>query len=80
MIDKSFIGTCITILTILGTFTYNQGFTSNEIGSLKSDTESHDKKIMTNQKDINALKVNIAKIEAKIDEGFKRLETLLIEN
>ena len=31
-------------------------------------------------KEINDNKVDIGKIEAKIDEGFKRLETLIIEN
>ena len=32
------------------------------------------------KKKIQELEVSVGKIEAKIDEGFKRLETLLIEN
>ena len=80
MVDKSIIGTFITIVTILGTFTYNQGSTSNKIESLEKEAVSSEKSINSNSKDINQLKVDIAKIESKIDEGFKRLETLLIEN
>ena len=80
MVDKSIIGTFITIVTILGTFTYNQGSTSNKIESLEKEAVSSEKSINSNSKDINLLKVDIAKIESKIDEGFKRLETLLIEN
>ena len=80
MIDKSIIGTFITIVTILGTFTYNQGSTSNKIESLEKEAVPSEKSINSNSKDINQLKVDIAKIESKIDEGFKRLETLLIEN
>jgi hypothetical protein len=31
-------------------------------------------------KEVNQNKVDIGKIEAKIDEGFKRIENLFIEN
>jgi hypothetical protein len=35
---------------------------------------------MTNRDKIHKVEIDVAGIEAKIDEGFKRLETLLIEN
>ena len=81
MIDKKIsLGTLITILTILGTFIYTQGMMTFKVESFEEDTVKHSIRINKNSDDIGDLKVSQAKIEAKIDEGFKRLETLLIEN
>ena len=78
MIDKTIsLGTIITIVTIVGTFIFTQGATSAKIDNI---SEENRKKIMSNTDKVQKVEIDVAKIEAKIDEGFKRLETLLIEN
>ena len=79
MIDKSLVGTFITVLTILGTFTYNQGSTSFKIEALQNEVVSSEKKIISNREKVQEVQIDIAKIESKIDEGFKRIEDLLFE-
>ena len=81
MLDKKIsVGTGITVLTILATFIYTQGVMSNKIESFENDTTTHSIKINKNIESIQGLEISVAKIESKIDEGFKRLETLIIEN
>ena len=81
MIDKKIsIGTVITILTVLGTFIYTQGIMTTKIESFEVEDSKNTMKISNNKDDIVELQISVAKIESKIDEGFKRLETLLIEN
>ena len=81
MIDKKIsLGTVITILTILGTFIYTQGMITFKVESFEEDTVKHSVRINKNSDDIGDLKVAQAKFEAKIDEGFKRLETIILEN
>ena len=81
MIDKKIsLGTLITILTVLGTFIYTQGIVSNKIESSEEESKSHSVKMNKNTEKIQKLEVSVAKIESKIDEGFKRFETFLLEN
>ena len=81
MIDsKISLGTILTIGTIIGTFIYTQGIMDTKVAAFEEDTSSNRKKIMTNREKIHNVEVNVAGIEAKIDEGFRRLETLLMEN
>ena len=81
MLNKTIsLGTIITILTIIGTFIYTQGIMTNKLESLEIEDDKNTIKIQNNKDDIVDLKVGVAKIESKIEEGFKRLETLLIEN
>ena len=81
MIDKKIsVGTVITILTVLATCIYTQGIMSNKIESFEKDNNVNSVRINNNSEDIDALEISVANIESKIDEGFKRLETLLIEN
>mgnify|MGYP003151871603 FL=1 len=81
MIDKKIsVGTVITILTVLGTFIYTQGIMTSKLESLETEDSKNTMKISNNKDDIVELQISVAKIESKIDEGFKRLETLLIEN
>ena len=81
MIDKKIsIGTVITIATVLGTFIYTQGIMTNKIASFENEDSKHTVQINKNNEDIVGLQIAVGKIETKIDEGFKRLETLLIEN
>ena len=80
MIDtKISLGTVITILTILATCIYTQGIMSNKVDSFENDTNTHSVKINKNREDINDNKVNVGKIETKVDERFNRLEQLIME-
>ena len=74
------LGTVITILTILGTFIFTLGATSNRMESADIDIEKNTQKILNNQEKQQKVEVDIGKLETKLDEGFKRLETLIIEN
>ena len=81
MIDfkKISIGTILTIGTIIGTFIYTQGIFTSKVDSFEKEQVTHAKRIDGNSSNIVKLKVSVAKVETKIDEGFKRLEDLLIE-
>tara|TARA_R110000824_G_scaffold157046_2_gene330479 strand:- start:288 stop:536 length:249 start_codon:yes stop_codon:yes gene_type:complete len=81
MIDKKIsVGTMITVLTVLGTFIYTQGIFANKIESIEGKSSEHSIKMNKNAEKIQELEVSVAKIETKIDEGFKMLETLFMEN
>ena len=81
MIDKKIsLGTLLTIFTILGTFIYTQGMMTNKIESFEKDSTSHSVKINKNVEKIQELEVSVAKIESKIDEGFKRIEALFFDD
>ena len=81
MIDKKIsLGTLLTIVTIGGTIIFTQGSTSHRIESVEDDAIENGQSIKAIVKEVNQNKVDIGKIEAKIDEGFKRIESLFIEN
>jgi len=81
MIDKKIsVGTLLTIATIGGTIIFTQGATSHRIESVEKEAFENTESIKSVVKEVNQNKVDIGKIEAKIDEGFKRIETLFIEN
>ena len=81
MIDKKIsLGTVITIITIVGTCIYTQGVLANKIESFEFENKEHSAKMNKNSEKIQKLEVSVAKIETKIDEGFKNLENFLIEN
>ena len=81
MINKQIsLGTVITILTILGTFIFTLGATSNKIESLEIDIDDNSTKILSTQERQQKLEVDLGKVETKIDDWGKRLETLIIEN
>tara|TARA_R100000808_G_scaffold14297_1_gene33846 strand:+ start:3978 stop:4223 length:246 start_codon:yes stop_codon:yes gene_type:complete len=81
MVNKQIsLGTVITILTILSTFIFTLGATSNRIESVEIDIEKNSQKILNSQDKQQKIEVDIGKLETKLDEGFKRLETLIIEN
>ena len=77
---KISVGTLITLGTVLATCFYTQGIMASRIDTIESDSTEHSVKISKNVEAIGDLKVSVAKIESKIDEGFKRLETLLIDH
>ena len=81
MINKQIsLGTVITILTVLGTFIFTLGATSHKMESLEIGVDKNAMKISSNQDKQQKIEVDIGKLETKLDEGFKRLETLIIEN
>ena len=81
MIDRTIsVGTIITIVTIVTTFFYTQGATATRIENIEEQSSDNVKKIKTNRTKVQDIEVKIARIESKIDEGFKNLERLLIEN
>ena len=81
MIDKKIsLGTLITVITIVGTCIYTQGVLANKIESFEFKNEEHSVKMNKNVEKIQELEVSVAKIETKIDEGFKNLENFLLEN
>ena len=81
MIDKKIsLGTLLTIATIGGTIIFTQGSTSHRMDSMEGDASENGHSIKAIVKEVNQNKIDIGKIETKIDEGFKRLETLIIEN
>ena len=77
---KISLGTVITILTIVGTFIYTQGGMTNKIESIEADSSKYSVKINKNVENIQKLEVSVAKIESKIDEGFKIIEDLFFED
>ena len=80
MLDKKIsVGTIVTIITIVGTCIYTQGAMVNRIESFETDSTDNRKKIMSNREKIQKVEVDVARIESKIDEGFKMMERLLIE-
>tara|TARA_R110002020_G_scaffold273189_1_gene488266 strand:+ start:359 stop:610 length:252 start_codon:yes stop_codon:yes gene_type:complete len=80
IIDKKIsLGTIITLATILGTFMFTQGATDNRIQVVEEDVKDNRKKVMSNKDKTQNLEIKIARIESKIDEGFKNLERLLID-
>ncbi len=83
MINKQIsLGTLITILTIIGTFIYTQGITSNKIESSEITIQENSKKIKANREKTQSLEVGQERIETKIDgvmDRFDRLETLIME-
>ena len=80
MIDKKIsLGTVITICTILGTFIYTQGFMTSKMESFEKDANTQSIKVNKNSEDIDNLNISVAKVETKIDEWGKRLETLILE-
>ena len=80
MIDKKIsLGTLITICTILGTFIYTQGVTSNKIETFENNTKENKIKINKNQEDIQDLEISVGKIETMMEERFDKLESLIME-
>ena len=81
VLDKKIsMGTIITVATILGTFIYTQGILTSKIEAFQEEDKEHSIKMNRNKEDIIELQIAVGKIETKIDEGFKRIETLFIEN
>jgi hypothetical protein len=79
MIDKKIsLGTILTLATIISTFIFTQGATMNRIEVVEFDTDDVRKKVMANRERIQNVQIDVARIESKIDEGFKHLEKLLI--
>ena len=56
---------------------FTQGATDNRIQVVEEDVKDNRIKVTSNKEKTQNLEVKIARIESKIDEGFKNLERLL---
>tara|TARA_Y100001963_G_scaffold13683_1_gene17069 strand:+ start:96 stop:341 length:246 start_codon:yes stop_codon:yes gene_type:complete len=80
MIDKKIsLGTLLTLGTIIGTFIYTQGVLATKMDGYEEYNKINNKKIESNIDTIQDIEINNAKIQTKIEEGFKRLESLIME-
>ena len=73
-------GTIITVATVICTFIYTQGILTSKIEAFQEEDKEHSIKMNKNKEDIIELQIAVGKIETKIDEGFKRIEDLFMEN
>ena len=81
MLDKKIsLGTIVTLITIIGTCVYTQGAMVNRIETFEADSTDSRKKIMSNRDKIHKTQIDVARIETKIDEGFKMIERLILED
>ena len=79
MIKKDIsLGSIISLLTILGTFFFTQGITTQKIESLENDTKIAMTSVSNNENKMNKIDVEIGKMQTKMDEGFKNLEFLIL--
>tara|TARA_R100001230_G_C5673457_1_gene178677 strand:+ start:518 stop:769 length:252 start_codon:yes stop_codon:yes gene_type:complete len=80
MIDKKIsIGSILTILTAATTVVYMHGANNTKMETIEQNQIKSVKRIENNEKEIVELKVGVAKIEAKLDDRFNRIEDLLFE-
>tara|TARA_R110002020_G_scaffold152890_1_gene331888 strand:- start:1266 stop:1511 length:246 start_codon:yes stop_codon:yes gene_type:complete len=80
MLDKKIsIGTLFTIATVVITCIYTQGAMVNRIESFEEEGRESRKKIQSNREKVQKVQVDVARIESKIDEGFRMMERLLID-
>lgn len=80
MIDKKIsIGSILTIITAATSIVYMHGANSNKLDTIQQEQVKSVKRINSNEKEIVDLKVGMAKIEAKLDDRFNRIEDLLID-
>ena len=80
VLDKKIsLGTVITICTVVGTFIYTQGMLTSKIEVFEEKDKEHSMKVNKNVEKIQQLEVSVAKLETQIDEGFKHLESLIME-
>ena len=80
VLDKKIsLGTVITICKVVGTFIYTQGMLTSKIEVFEEKDKEHSMKVNKNVEKIQELEISVAKLETQIDEGFKRLESLIME-
>ena len=79
MINKDIsLGTILSLCTILATFIYTQGVTSQKIESIENDSKIAMTRVSNAENNMHDVNVKIAKIETKMDEGFKHIENLIL--
>ena len=75
---KISLGTVLSALTIFATIIYTQGATSQRIESIENDSKIAMTRVSNAENKMNDVNVKIAKIETKMDEGFKHIENLIL--
>ena len=80
MIDKKIsIGSILTIITAATTVVYMHGANNTKMDTIAENQVKSVARIAKNEEEIVNLKVGVAKIEAKLDDRFNRIEDLLFE-
>lgn len=80
MIDKKIsIGSILTIITAATTVVYMHGANTTKMDTIAENQTKSVNRIAKNEQEIVNLKVGVAKIEAKLDDRFNRIEDLLFE-
>ena len=80
MIDKKIsIGSILTIITVASTIVYTHGANATKLNGFEAEQTKSVRRIDKNEEEIVNLKVGVAKIEAKLDDRFNRIEDLLFE-
>tara|TARA_R110000824_G_scaffold340204_2_gene526711 strand:+ start:799 stop:1047 length:249 start_codon:yes stop_codon:yes gene_type:complete len=80
MIDTTIsVGSIFTAITVAGTLFFTTGTYSTKIDTIKTEQEKTVVRVKSNEDNIVTLKVGVAKIEAKLDDRFNRLEEILMD-
>ena len=80
MIDTTIsVGSIFTAITVAGTLFFTTGTYSTKIDTIKTEQEKTVVRVKSNEDSIVTLKVGVAKIEAKLDDRFNRLEEILMD-
>tara|TARA_R110002167_G_scaffold80797_1_gene221813 strand:+ start:856 stop:1104 length:249 start_codon:yes stop_codon:yes gene_type:complete len=80
MIDTTIsVGSIFTAITVAGTLFFTTGTYSTKIDTIKTEQEKTVVRVKSNEDNIVTLKIGVAKIEAKLDDRFNRLEEILMD-
>lgn len=80
MIDKKIsVGSIITMATLAITVVYTHGANTTKMDNLNTENIKVVKRVQKTEEDIVTLKVNVAKIETKLDNRFDRLEEIIMD-
>jgi len=80
MIDKKIsVGSIITMATLAVTVVYTHGANTTKMDNLNNENIKVVKRVQKTEEDIVTLKVNVAKIETKLDDRFDRLEEIIMD-
>ena len=80
MIDKKIsVGSIITMVTLAITVVYTHGANTTKMENLTDENIKVVKRVERTEGDIVNLKVNVAKIETKLDDRFERLEEIIMD-
>ena len=74
------IGNLLTILAFAASMVWTASQVMYRFESLEQMSSEAYENTLTNEEDVESINVRLAKIETKIDEGFKSIEKLIRKN